>query len=381
VEIRQQLKGDLEVKVPFVDLKAQHQGIKGEIESALSAVVADCAFVGGKYVQDFEEAFATFCGCDCAVGVSSGTSALHLALMAMGIGAGDEVITAANTFIATTEAVTHAGARFRLVDIDSRSYGIDPSLIEAAVTGKTKAIIPVHLYGQPADMDPINEIAARHDLLVLEDAAQAQGAKYKGKRAGALGNAAAFSFYPAKNLGACGDAGAVVTDRKEIADGIRLLANHGRRTSTDHSVEGYNARLDGIQAAILSAKLTHLEDWNAKRRQAAKRYNSLLAGLDVVLPEEMPYAEHIYHLYVIRVKNRDTVMKELAARDIYCGLHYPIPLHLLDAYKRLNKPKGSYPVTERVAAEILSLPMYPEITVDQQKYVADSLRDILEKTG
>jgi dTDP-4-amino-4,6-dideoxygalactose transaminase len=373
------VKGEPQVKVPFVDLKAQYEDIQDEIRAAIMSVVEDCAFVGGKYVERFERDFADFCGCKHAVGVSSGTSALHLALMAMGIGPGDQVITAANTFIATTEAISHAGAECRLVDIDPRSYTIETSLIEGAINDRTKAIIPVHLYGQPADMDAINEIAAKHDLVVLEDSAQAQGARYQGKRTGSLGTAAAFSFYPAKNLGAYGDAGVVVTDEKDIAERVRLLANHGRRSSTDHAVEGYNARLDGIQAAVLTTKLTHLDDWNQKRREAADRYNGLLRGLDVITPVQLPDREHIYHLYVIRVRERDRVMKELAAREVHCGLHYPIPLHLLDAYKRLDKPEGSYPVTEEVASEILSLPMYPEITEQQQKHVVASLASILEK--
>jgi dTDP-4-amino-4,6-dideoxygalactose transaminase len=373
------VKGVSQVKVPFVDLKAQYREIGPDVQTAIMSVVEDCAFVGGRYVERFEQDFAAFCGRRYGVGVSSGTSALHLALVAMGIGPGDEVITAANTFIATTEAVSHAGAVPVLVDIDRASCNIDPSLIEAAITERTKAIIPVHLYGQTADMDAVNRIAAKHGLLVLEDAAQAQGAEYKNRKAGSLGTAAAFSFYPAKNLGAFGDAGIVVTDEKEIADRIRLLANHGRRGSTDHAVEGFNARLDGIQAAVLSAKLPHLEEWNRRRHDAAERYNGLLADLDVVVPEEMPYAKHIYHLYVIGVRNRDRVKEDLAGREVYCGLHYPIPLHLLDAYRKMNKPKGTYPVTEDVASKLLSLPMFPEITRDQQKYVADSLGEILEK--
>jgi dTDP-4-amino-4,6-dideoxygalactose transaminase len=367
------------VRVPFVDLKAQYAGIKDEIRTAIMAVVEDCAFVGGKYVDKFETDFAAYCGRKHAAGVSSGTSALHLALMAMGIGPGDEVITAANTFIATTEAISHAGASFRLVDIDPHSYNIDARLIEDAVTERTKAVIPVHLYGQAADMDAVNMVAEKHGLVVLEDAAQAQGARYKGRMAGSLGTAGAFSFYPAKNLGAYGDAGAVVTDRQEIVDGVRLLANHGRRGPTDHAVEGYNARLDGIQAAVLDAKLAHLDRWNEQRREAARRYDELLADLDVITPTAVPYAEHIYHLYVIRVRNRDAVKQELAAREVFCGLHYPIPLHLLDAYKRLAIPKGRYPVTEQVASEVLSLPMYPEISEAEQQYVADSLADVLEK--
>jgi dTDP-4-amino-4,6-dideoxygalactose transaminase len=367
------------VKVPFVDLKAQYEAIKDEVGPAIMAVVEDCAFVGGKYVAEFEERFAEFCDCKYAVGVSSGTSALHLALMAMGVERGDRAITAANTFIATTEAVSHAGADFDLVDIDAGSFNIDTSLIGDAITDRTKVIIPVHLYGQAADMDAVKEIATRHDLLILEDAAQAHGGQYKGRRTGSLGDVAAFSFYPAKNLGAYGDAGMVVTDEKEIADRVRLLSNHGRTSSTDHAVEGFNARLDGIQAAVLKAKLGHLDEWNRMRAEAAKRYDRLLSGLDVVIPERMPYAGHIYHLYVIRVRKRDRVKEELAARGVYCGLHYPVPLHLLDAYRHLGKAKGAYPIAEEVTAEILSLPMFPEITEEQQQYVADCLAEILER--
>jgi dTDP-4-amino-4,6-dideoxygalactose transaminase len=367
------------VKVPFVDLKSQYASVKDEVDSAIMNVVRDCAFVGGKYVERFEQEFAEFCGTKYAVGVSSGTSALHLALMALGVSPGDQVITAANTFIATTEAVTHAGAESDLVDIEPKSFNLDPSLIERAITERTRAIIPVHLYGQAADMDAVTDIAGKHNLLVLEDAAQAQGAEYKGKKTGSLGDAGAFSFYPAKNLGAYGDAGIVVTDHEDIANRIRLLANHGRRSANDHAAEGYNARLDGIQAAVLSAKLPKLETWNQMRRDAAERYRELLAGLDVLTPEAMPYAKHIYHLYVIRVKNRDRVREALAERGIGCGLHYPVPLHLLDAYKHLGKAAGSYPVTEEIASELLSLPMYPEITGEQQAYVARCLEEILEQ--
>jgi dTDP-4-amino-4,6-dideoxygalactose transaminase len=353
--------------------------MKDEMQSAIMAVVEDTAFVGGKYVQQFEDAYADFCGTKYAVGVSSGTSALHLALLASGVGPDDEVITTANTFIATTEAVTHAGGTPRLVDIDAESFNIEPSMIEGAITERTKVIIPVHLYGQVADMDAVMEIADKHNLFVLEDAAQAQGAEYKGKKAGSFGHAGAFSFYPAKNLGAYGDAGMVVTNDEEIADRVRLYANHGRRSSNDHSVEGFNARLDGIQAAVLGTKLPKLEKWNGMRHEAAERYSELLSGLDVQTPTEIPYASHIYHLYVIRVKDRDGVKAALAEKGVGCGLHYPIPIHLLDAYKHMGKGEGSYPVTEEVAREILSLPMFPEITADQQKYVADCLAEILEK--
>lgn len=365
------------MKVPFIDLKAQYETMRDEIESAIMEVVENTAFVGGRFVQRFEEEFAGFCGREYAVGVSSGTSALHLALLGLGVGTGDEVITAADTFIATTEAITHAGCSFRLVDIDGKTYNIDPSLIEGAITERTKVIIPVHLYGQPADMDAITEIARRHGLIVLEDAAQAQGAQYRGRMAGCLGDIAAFSFYPTKNLGAYGDAGIVVTDDKAVADRVRMLSNHGRRSATDHAVEGFNARLGGIQAAVLSAKLPRLQTWNDMRREAAARYNTLLADLDVVTPTEMPHVRHIYHLYVIRVKQRDRVREALAERGVACGLHYPIPIHMLDAYSHIGKSQGAYPVTEEVAAEVLSLPMYPEITIEQQEYVAECLSDVL----
>jgi dTDP-4-amino-4,6-dideoxygalactose transaminase len=367
------------VRVPFVDLRAQYRSIKDDVRKAIMDVVEDSAFVGGRYVEAFEREFAEFCGRKCAVGVSSGTSALHLALLAMGLKPGDEVITAANTFIATTEAISHAGGSVVLVDIDADSYNLDPSLLEQAITGRTKFVIPVHLYGQAADMDPILDIARKHALLVLEDAAQAQGAQYKGKMTGSLGDAAAFSFYPAKNLGAYGDAGIITTDDEAMADRIRLFSNHGRRSSNDHAVEGFNARLDGIQAAVLSAKLPNLNRWNEMRRKAAGRYDELLKDVDVITPRMMPYASHVYHLYVIRVTDRDRVRAELARRDVACGMHYPTPIHLLDAYAHMEKPEGSYPITEAAANEILSLPMYPEITEEQQQYVADCLAEVLKK--
>jgi dTDP-4-amino-4,6-dideoxygalactose transaminase len=369
------------VKVPFVDLRAQHESIKDEVESAMLRVARECAFVGGKYVQKFEDEFSAFCGCDHAVGMSSGTSALQLALIGMGVQPGDEVITAANTFIATVEAIGHTGATVKLVDADPVSYTIDPLKIEEAITERTKVIIPVHLYGQAADMDPIMEIARRRGLMVLEDAAQAQGAEYKGRIAGSIGDAAAFSFYPAKNLGAYGDAGAIVTCNEDIAERARLYSNHGRAAYTDHAVEGFNERLDGIQAAVLSAKLPHLRTWNDLRRAAAERYDSLLGDLDVVTPAAMPYARHIYHLYVIRVKDRSRVMEGLKAREVGCGLHYRTPIHLLDAYKHLGIAEGTFPVAEGLAPEILSLPMFPTITEDQQKYVAQCLEEILEKVA
>lgn len=369
------------MKVPFVDLKVQYQSIKNQIQEAILNVVEDCAFVGGKYVEKFEEEFAAYCNRRYAVGVSSGTSALHLALIALGINSGDEVITAANTFIATTEAITHAGGKVKLVDINPDSYTIDPQKLEEAITPKTKVIIPVHLYGQTADMDPIIEIARKHGIRVLEDAAQAQGAEYKGKKAGSLGDVAAFSFYPAKNLGAYGDAGMVVTDDKEIADKVRLYSNHGRRSAYDHAVEGFNERLDGIQAAVLSVKLKNLDRWNRMRAEAAKAYNELLKDLPVKTPKEMPYSKHIYHLYVIRIANREKVREYLSSKGVGTGIHYPIPIHLLDAYKHLGISRGAYPETEKAAQEILSLPMYAEITEEQQRYVVDCLEEALNQIG
>jgi dTDP-4-amino-4,6-dideoxygalactose transaminase len=367
------------VKVPFVDLRAQYQSIKNEVQTAITNVVEEASFIGGKHVEAFEKDFAEFCGARHAVGVSSGTSALHLALVGLGIGPGDEVITAANTFIATTEAVTHAGATFKLVDMNPYNYEIDVSKIEAAITPRTKAIMPVHLYGQMAEMDAIMDVARKHNLKVIEDAAQAQGAEWKGRRAGSYGDAAGFSFYPAKNLGAYGDAGIVVTNDQAVADRVRLFANHGRRSATDHSVEGFNARLDGVQAAVLKAKLPHLTKWNQMRHAAAERYDGLLAGLNLSVPKEMADARHIYHLYVIRVKDRDKVKAALETKGVGCGLHYPVPIHLLDAYKRLGQGKGSYPETEKAAGEILSLPMYAEITPEQQQYVAGCVEETVGK--
>jgi dTDP-4-amino-4,6-dideoxygalactose transaminase len=369
------------VKVPFVDLKAQHNAIRKDVEAAIADVIGDTAFVGGKYVDKFEKDYAALVGTKHVVGVSSGTSALQLALIAMGIGPGDEVITAANTFIATAEAISHTGASPVFVDMDPRTYNIAVDAIERAVTKRTRVLVPVHLYGQPADMDPVLEIARRHNLLVLEDAAQAQGARYKGKRCGTFGNAAAFSFYPAKNLGAYGDAGAVATDDEGYVDSIRLYMNHGRRSAHDHAVIGFNERLDGIQAAVLDAKLSTLDEWNSMRRAAAGRYDDLLAGLNVVTPEAMEGAEHIYHLYVIRVKDRDDVRKTLGEMGVATGIHYPVPVHLLDAYKDLGLGRGSFPEAEKAADEIVSLPMFPHITAEQQQYVAECLEKTVGKRG
>ncbi|MGB9593666.1 MAG: DegT/DnrJ/EryC1/StrS family aminotransferase, partial [Anaerolineae bacterium] len=293
--------------VPFVDLKAQYAALKPEIDRAIQAVVDRCDFILGQAVSEFEAEFARFCEVRYAIGVANGTDALRLGLLAAGIGPGDEVITAANTFIATTEAISQTGAAFRLVDVDERTYNLNPALLEEAITPRTRAILPVHLYGQSADMDPILDVARRHNLVVMEDACQAHGARYKGRRAGSMGHLAAFSFYPAKNLGAYGDAGAVVTNDEALARRLDLLRNHGQKSKYEHVMEGYCSRLDTLQAAVLRVKLRYLDAWNARRRQVAAWYNERLADLPVVRPHVMPDVEHVYHLYVIRTERRDAL--------------------------------------------------------------------------
>jgi dTDP-4-amino-4,6-dideoxygalactose transaminase len=359
--------------VPFVDLRAQYRAIRREIDTALAAVLERADFVGGKAVGRFEAAFAEFCGVGAACGVANGTDALTLALKALGVGPGDEVITAVNTFFATAEAVTQAGATVRFVDVDERTLTVDPRALERALTPRTRAVIPVHLYGQPADMDPLRDIAARHGLAVIEDAAQAHGAAYRGRAVGSLGSCAAFSFYPSKNLGAYGDAGMVVSSDAELIHRVRRLANHGRLEKYVHEVEGGNSRLDTVQAAVLEVKLRHLAAWNAARRARAVVYHELLRGLPVVVPFAAPETDPVYHLYVIRVARRDEVQKALAMRGIDTGIHYPVPLHLQPAYRSLGLAPGAFPVAERAAREVLSLPMYPELTAEQQTRVVEAL--------
>ena len=369
------------MEIPFVDLKAQYLSLKGEIQKAINDVIEDSAFVMGKYVTKFEEEFAKFCNVKYAVGVSSGTDALILALKACGIGQDDEVITVPNTFIATTEAITMSGAKVRFVDINPDTYNIDVTKVEEAITGATRAIIPVHLYGQPADIEPILEIAKRHDLKVIEDAAQAHGAEYKGQKVGTFGDVACFSFYPSKNLGAYGDAGIIVTNNEAIAQRTAMLRDHGTTTSKYEShIEGLNCRLDGIQAAILSVKLRCLAQWNEARRNAASLYDKLLENIDgIVTPEVMDGVKHVYHLYVIRLKNRGVVQQRLREHGINTGIHYPIPLHLQPAYRYLNLARGSYPVAERVTAEILSLPMFPELSEEQIFYIVSKLKSAISE--
>lgn len=362
------------MRVPFLDLKAQYSSIRGEIDEAVRRVIERTAFAGGPFVAEFEREFAAAVGAEHAVGVSSGTSALWLALVASGIGPGDEVITVPNTFIATAEAVSFAGAMPVFVDIDESTYTMDPALLERAITRRTRAVIPVHLFGQTADMGPIMEIARAHGLMVLEDAAQAHGAEYLGRPAGSMGDAAAFSFYPGKNLGAYGEAGAVVTNDAALAERIRMLRDHGQERKYSHRMIGWNARMDGIQGAVLRVKLRHLQAWNDARRANAHAYAEALGGANqVVLPAEAPGRRHVYHIFALRVPARDDVMNTLKARDIHCGIHYPVPVHLQEAYRHLGISKGGFPVTERCAEEFLSLPMFPELTREQIAFVADEL--------
>jgi len=377
------------MQIPFIDLPAQHRPLEEEIIDFIRETLRMASFVGGPHVEAFEEEFAQFCGTESCVGVNSGTDALRFALIAAGIGPGDEVITVPNTFIATAEAISQAGATPAFVDVDERTYNMDPRRLDEYLSTRfsspglapaPKAIVPVHLYGQPADMDAILDIAAQYGLLVIEDACQAHGAHYCSKKencwktAGSLGLTAAFSFYPGKNLGACGEAGAVTTNDEQIAQKVRMLRDHGQATKHTHEVVGYNGRLDAIQAAILRTKLAHLPEWNERRRAIAARYNESLAGLDGLTTPVVPsWASPAHHLYVIRTHSRPELIDHLSRRGIACALHYPLPIHCQPAYAHLGLPRGSFPVSERLADEILSLPIYPELTASQQEAVIDAI--------
>jgi dTDP-4-amino-4,6-dideoxygalactose transaminase len=361
--------------IPLVDLKAQYDAIKFEIDSAIQRVVENTSFILGKEVADFEREFARHVGAEGAVGVASGTAALHLAFRACGIGPGDEVITTAHTFIASSEAISQTGARPVFVDIDPHTYNLDPARVREAVNEHTKAILPVHLYGQPAALGPLLEIAERHNLRLIEDAAQAHGAEYQERRCGSIGHLACFSFYPGKNLGAYGDAGAVTSNDAELLDKVRKLRDHGRTTKYEHDEIGFGERIDALQAAILAAKLPHLEDWTEARRAHARLYDELLADCDVVTPFESPEVRHVYHLYVVRARRRDELLARLKEKGIGAGIHYPLPLHRQPAYLKQGYGDLSLPVTEQVAAEVLSLPMYPELTREQIEYVAEAVRE------
>ena len=364
-------------QVPFVDLAAQYRPITAEIHEATSRVIENADFILGREVNLFEEEFAAFCDAKYAVGVDSGTSALELALRAYDIGPGDEVITAANSFIASALAVSHAGATPVLVDVDPYTFTMDVASFESAITPRTKAVLPVHLYGHPAHMDPIRQLADKHGLVVIEDACQAHGARYKGRRAGSLGHAAAFSFYPGKNLGAYGDGGMVVTNDQGIAKRLKMLRNYGQKEKYQHLFRGYNRRLDTLQAAILRVKLKYLEKWNAARRWNAALYHRFLEGSGVVLPGEARGAESVWHLYVIRAEQRDILRERLVSRGVSASIHYPIPIHLQPAYRDLGYSRGDFPVTEAHAQQILSLPMYAELTSEQIEFVALTIRDLL----
>lgn len=366
--------------IPLVDLKRQYASIKQEIDESLMRVLDNTSFILGHEVAEFERQFAEFCHVDYTIGVASGTDALILALRSLNVGSGDEVITSSNTFIATAAAISHVGAKPVLVDIEDETYNIDTSKIEIAITARTKAIIPVHLYGHPADMDSILEISKKYNLAVIEDACQAHGAEYKGQIVGSIGEIAAFSFYPGKNLGAYGDGGAVATNNNELAEKVLLLRDHGSPKKYYHDVIGYNSRLDAIQAAILKVKLKHLKDWNEKRRQNASTYCKYLKELAdeelVILPKEKDWAKHVYHLYVIQVDGsiRDKLVEHLNAKQIGALIHYPIPIHLQQAYKHLGYNVGDFPVTRQLTCKIISLPMFSELEEQEIEYITDQIK-------
>jgi dTDP-4-amino-4,6-dideoxygalactose transaminase len=366
----------MQMKVPFLDLKSHHAPMLEEINGAIGEVIDSGAFAGGPFVTRFEEEFAVYCESQYAIGVGSGTEALWLALLAMGVGPGDEVLTVPNSFMATAEAITYCGAKPVFVDVDERTYTMDPARLEQAVTPRTKAIIPVHLFGQPADMDPILDFARQRGLYVVEDAAQAHGAAYKGRKIGTLGDAACFSFYPGKNLGAFGEAGAVTTNNHDLQEKISILRDHGQIRKYHHTMVGWNGRMDGIQGAILRVKLRRLERGNQLRRSHAAHYDEGLQSVEEVrIPFRASNVSHVYHIYAIRVQERDEVMRLLAEKGIGSGVHYPVPIHLQPAYSSLGYQLGSFPIAERCAAEFVSLPMFPELTPAQVEMVIQAVKE------
>lgn len=361
--------------VPFLDLKAQYRLIKPEIQQALNKVLDDCAFVLGEEVTSFEREFAAYCGTTQGIAVNSGTSALHLALLAAGVGPGDEVITVPFTFVATVAAILYSGARPVFVDIDPGSFTMDTRQLAAAVTERTKAIVPVHLYGHPVDMDPLLDVARRYGLVVIEDAAQAHGAEYKGRRVGGLGDIGCFSFYPGKNLGAYGEGGIAVTNNADFARTIQMLRDWGQEKKYHHVLPGYNYRMDAFQGGVLRVKLRYLEEWTEARRAHAKHYNELLNCSTVQIPKETDSCRHVYHVYAIRAARRDDLQKALHLRGVQTGIHYPIPVHLQPAYASLGYQVGAFPVAEKVAQEVLSLPMYAELTEEQIATVSTAVKE------
>ena len=361
--------------VPFLDLKAQYRPIKTEVQKAVQKVLDECSFILGDEVAALEREFAAYCGASQGVAVNSGTSALHLALLAAGVGPGDEVITVPFTFVATVAAILYTGARPIFVDIDPRSFTMDVRQLADVISERTKAIMPVHLYGQAADMDPIMEVARRHELKVIEDAAQAHGAEYKGRRVGSIGDFGCFSFYPGKNLGAYGEGGMVVTNNPDYARTMQMLRDWGQDRKYSHVLKGYNYRLEGLQGAILRVKLRHLEAWTEARRVHALRYNELLKDIAVQTPVEMDSRRHVYHVYAVRTPHRNTLQVQLHARGIQTGIHYPVPVHLQPAYSDLGYVQGAFPHSEKAAAEVLSLPMFAELTDEQINTVTTAVKE------
>ena len=368
--------------VPFLDLKLHHAPLRGEFIGAIQEVIDAAAFAGGAFVAQFEAEFAAYCGCLHAIGVGSGTEALWLTLLALGIGPGDEVITVPNTFIATAEAITYCGAKPVFVDVDECAYTMDPAALEKSITPRTKAIVPVHLFGQPADMDSILRIAREQGVYVVEDACQAHGAEYKGQKVGSLGEAGCFSFYPGKNLGAFGEAGAVVTSDTKLQEKIRILRDHGQIRKYHHIMVGWNSRMDGIQAAVLRIKLRHLERANQLRRSHAAHYDRALDGIaEIVTPVQMVSARHVYHIYAIRVQDREEVIRFLAEKGIECGVHYPVPIHLQEAYRNIGYRPGAFPTAERYAREFVSLPIFPELSPAEVEMVAAEVKEAVAVGG
>jgi dTDP-4-amino-4,6-dideoxygalactose transaminase len=366
------------MKVPFADLRSLHAPLRRELIEVLEGTLDNNSFILGPQVQRFERAFAQYVGCESCIAVSNGTVALQLALTALDIGSGDEVITAANTFIATAEAISAVGARPVFVDVDPHYYTMTPDSVAKAITPKTKALVPVHLYGQTADMDPLLSLAEQHGLAVVEDACQAHGAEYNFRKAGGMGVMSCFSFYPGKNLGALGEGGAVMCNNAKLALRVRMLRDHGSVKKYEHAFPGYNYRLEGLQGGFLAVKLPHLDKGNEARRAAAAIYDRLLAGSPVTTPAVLPGAKHVYHLYVIQSDDRDALQQRLADQGIETGLHYPVPLHLQQAYAHLGYRSGNFPVTESLARRILSLPMFPTITQEQIEYVCSAVMEFIQ---
>jgi dTDP-4-amino-4,6-dideoxygalactose transaminase len=365
--------------VPYLDLPAQMRPLRKEIDAAIARTLDNCSFCLGPDVVQFEKDFARFCNAQQCVAFNSGTSALHVAMLLLDVGAGDEVITTPSTFVATSWAISYVGARPVFVDVDDATFNLNPAFVEKAITSRTKAVMPVHLYGHPADLDPLLKVCRDHDLPLVEDAAQAHGAKYKGKVVGTFGEVSGFSFYPGKNLGAYGEGGALVTNNAEFAARARSLREHGSTQRYYHDEVGYNYRMEGIQGAVLGVKLKHLDKWTSERRRVAHRYHELLANTPLQLPIEAPYAESAYHLYVVRHPKRDDLKKHLEANKVGCALHYPLPLHLQKCYADLGYEEGAFPVAEKAARECLSLPIYPELTEEQIQRVVEVTRDFFDR--